>query len=317
MSSMPFLLENAQRLQQARVIPAMVTPFTADGEAIDAATLTQLAQYLVTQQHVDALLVNGTTGESPTTTLAEKITILKTVKSAVDVPVISGAGGNDTASAVLAARALVEAGADGLLVVVPYYSKPSPAGMAAHFTVVAKAVYPTPVIIYNIPGRVGVCMSPETMAELHAACPNIIGVKQSHPDMVAVAEITRQLPASFTVWSGDDPLTLPMLACGADGVVSVLAHAAGQPIQAIIRAFKAGQTNQALVLHQQLLPIATGLFTLPNPTIIKSILHQQGVLPNEVFRLPMVAPTPEELEKWVTPLVAQLNSLSQPATFTR
>lgn len=294
-------------ISHCRLITAMVTPFTDSGDAVDHPALTTLARHLVNNQANDGLLVNGTTGESPTTSLPEKIEILKTVKAAVDVPVMTGAGGNSTRLTIDAAVELAQAGADALLVVVPYYNKPSQAGMVAHLTAVAQAVSTTPIVIYNIPSRTGVCMAPETMAALHQACPNIVGVKQSHPDMVAVTEITRQLPKSFTVWSGDDPLTLPMLACGASGVISVLGHVAGPSIQAMMSHHRAGQPEQACGLHQQLLTLGEGLFTLPNPTIVKSLLHKQGVLPNNTFRLPMVPPTPEETANFVTPLLNQLS----------
>ncbi|MFN8614609.1 MAG: 4-hydroxy-tetrahydrodipicolinate synthase [Vampirovibrionales bacterium] len=299
-------------LKALSLIPAMVTPFNAEG-ALDVDALRSLAVYLIQQQHNDALLVNGTTGESPTTSTDEKLSIIRHVKEALNQagcvrPIIAGAGTNNTATTAQLAQASVQAGADALLIVVPYYNKPSQAGMLAHFGVVAQAVPNTPIIIYNIPGRTGVLMLPETMASLHAQYPNIVGVKQSHGDMEAVGTIGRLLPPSFIVWSGDDPLTLPMMTNGATGVISVLSHVAGPTIAQMMAAYQQGDVAKAQGLHQQLLPIGQQLFTLPNPTIIKSLLAHQGVIPSAVFRLPLVPIQPDE-ERLLTNVVAALQTI--------
>ncbi len=296
-------------LHQARLIPAMVTPFT-DKNEVDITALQALAEYLVKEQACDALLVNGTTGESPTTTLAEKQAMVDAVKQTVglEVMVMTGAGGNNTAQTITDSQALVTAGADALLIVVPYYNKPSQRGMVAHFTAVAEANPTTPIVIYNIPGRTGSTMVPETMAQLHQACPNIVGVKQSLNCMETATKIRTLLPESFTLWSGDDPITLPMMTCGATGVVSVLAHVAGQSIQAMMQAYKAGNVARAQALHQQLLPLAQGIFALPNPTIIKALVacYAPDIVPIATYRLPMVAATEEEQARLIAPLQAQL-----------
>jgi 4-hydroxy-tetrahydrodipicolinate synthase len=204
-------------------------------------------------------------------------------------------GSNNTAASVADAVAMVKAGVDALLVVVPYYNKPTQAGMIVHFTRIATAVPNTPIIIYNIPGRCGVLMAPETMTALHAQCPNIMGVKQSHPDMDAVSHIVRLLPEStWVTWCGDDSLTLPMMALGAKGVISVAAHLVATPMRQMINAIKAGNLAEARLHHIRLMPLFQQLFTLPNPTVLKTLLHLQGQC-QLVFREPMIAPDAESM----------------------
>ncbi len=292
----------------AELIPAMVTPFKPDG-SIDYEKVEALAVYL-TDNGCDGLLVNGTTGESPTLSFDEKMKLVRTVKKAVahrNVKIMTGAGGNNTAQAVEEAEKMASLGVDALLVVVPYYNKPSQRGMFEHFSQVAQAV-DTEIIIYNIPSRSVVRMEAETMKKLHEAHPNIIGVKQSFPDMDAVSEITALLPKeSFHLWSGDDTLSLPMLACGAYGTISVLAHLAGNPMRELIQAFKKGDTQRALTLHHKLLHIGQELFFLPNPTVVKTCLAELGHM-GPTLRLPMVAPDPEEMAR-ITRLLEQVKAL--------
>src|SRR6478609_1400958 len=211
----------------AELIPAMVTPFKRDG-SVDLERAAVIAKYLTQEQSCDGILVNGTTGESPCLNFEEKIELLKTVRNAVDskIQIVAGVGSNDTAKTVAEAEKVVALGlVDAILVVVPYYNKPSQRGMIQHFERVAKAVPDTEIVIYNIPSRSVVLMSPETMEILHQRCPNIIGVKQSHPDMDQLSEISLRLPkATWRTWCGDDSLTVPMIACGAYGTISVLAH---------------------------------------------------------------------------------------------
>lgn len=282
----------------AELIPAMVTPFHRDG-SIDLERAEKVARYLL-ENGCDALLVNGTTGEGPTLSPEEKMTLFKTVKRAVrdkSVPLMAGVGSNNTEKSVEEARKYADAGADALLVVVPYYNKPSQRGMIEHFRQIAQAVVDTEIMIYNIPSRCGVLMTADTMADLHAQCPNIIGVKQSHPDMDAVSEITAKLPAdSWRTWSGDDSLTLPMMACGATGCVSVLAHLAGNPLREMIQAFKQGDTAKALKIHLKLHYLAREIFFLPNPTVIKAMMAKLGML-ESTMRSPMVEPEHEEMAR--------------------
>lgn len=238
-----------------------------------------LARQLV-DQGCDGLLVNGTTGEGPTLTFDEKIVLFHAVKDAVaerGIPVMSGCGGNDTHKSVEEARQMAAHGVDALLVVVPYYNKPTQRGMIEHFRQIAHAAPDVEIVIYNIPSRCVVRMEADTMAALHRECPNIIGVKQSYPDMDALSEIVALMPSdSWLTWCGDDTLTLPMLACGAHGVVSVLAHLAARPMRTMLTAFKRGDVAQARALHLKLLHPGRELFFLPNPTVVKTLLARKG-----------------------------------------
>lgn len=283
---------------KAELIPAMVTPFKRD-ESIDFEKAEQLAVYLA-DNGCDGILVNGTTGESPTLTFDEKIELLKVVKNAVrgrDVQIVVGVGSNDTAKTVEEARKVAALGVDALLVVVPYYSKPSQAGMLEHFRRVAQAVVDTEIVIYNIPSRSVVLMSPDTMLTLHQQCPNIIGVKQSHPDMDQVSEITAKLPSdTWRTWCGDDSLTVPMMACGAYGTISVLAHLTGKLMRDMIQAVKANDRETALKLHVKQLNLARDIFFLPNPTVIKTCLARLGMMEG-VLRAPMVPPDEQEMAR--------------------
>lgn len=281
----------------AELIPAMVTPFKRD-ESIDYERAEQLAVYLA-DNGCDGILVNGTTGEAPTLSFEEKQELVKVVKSALrgrNVPVITGVGSNNTEKSVEEARKMANLGVDGLLVVVPYYNKPSQRGMIEHFRRIAQAV-DTEIVIYNIPSRSVVLMSPDTMATLHEQCPNIIGVKQSHPDMDQVSEITAKLPAdTWLTWCGDDTLTVPMMSCGAHGTFSVLAHLTGNLMREMIQAVKAGDREKALKLHLKQLNLGREIFFLPNPTVIKTCLARLGML-EEVFRAPMIPADDAEMAR--------------------
>lgn len=294
---------------QSTLIPAMVTPFQEEG-SLDIVAIKSLAAYLINKQDCDGLLVNGTTGECPTTTMDERCQILTHAKDATQgtVPVLSGCGSNNTAQSIEQALAFAEARSDGLLLSTPYYNKPSQAGLVAHFKAVATSVRQLPIMLYNIPSRTGVTIAPETMLTVHQACPNVVGVKQSLGCMETVTQIKTLLPASFHLWSGDDPLTLPMMSCGAQGVVSVLAHVLGRPIKAMITAMASGDVQTAQALHQQLMPLGQQLFTLPNPTIIKAILAQQELI-GPTMRLPMIPPNDDDMHL-VTDLVDQINAIT-------
>ncbi len=293
----------------AELIPAMVTPFKRD-ESIDHEKMEQLAVYL-TENGCDGLLINGTTGEGPTLSFEEKVELVKLVKNAVrgkNVQIMVGIGSNDTNKSVEEARKIAALGVDALLVVVPYYNKPSQAGMIEHFRRIAQAVVDTEIVIYNIPGRCGVLMSPDTMLALHKQCPNIIGVKQSHPDMDQVSEITAKLPKdTWRTWCGDDSLTIPMIACGAYGTISVLAHLTGKLLREMIQAAKRGDREQALKLHIKQLNLAREIFFLPNPTIIKTCLAKLGMM-EPVLRSPMVQPDDAEMAR-IEKLMGEYKSL--------
>jgi 4-hydroxy-tetrahydrodipicolinate synthase len=276
----------ACRYDAGEVITAMVTPFDRQG-AIDYNAAENLAKHLVANG-TDTVLVAGTTGEGPTLTHEEEIELLSTVKRAVanKAKVIMNAGSNCTATTVSTTKMAKKENVDAILAVVPYYNKPSQRGMIEHFSTVAKST-DLPVIIYNIPGRTGVNMLPETVAELAQKHENIVGIKQSHPDMDAVTEMKIICPDGFSVYSGDDSLTLPMMALGARGVVSVASHIYGSEIKSMIRNYKCGELIAALNMHKILYPAFRKLFMAPNPVPVKAVLAHKGLI-EEYVRRPLV-----------------------------
>jgi 4-hydroxy-tetrahydrodipicolinate synthase len=297
----------------AELIPAMLTPFKRDG-SVDFERAEKLAVYLV-ENGCDGILVNGTTGECPTMTLDEKLELLKVVKAAVrnkNVQILAGVGTNDTRKTVEEAKKTAAVGVDALLAVVPYYNKPSQRGMQEHFRQLANAV-DAEIVIYNIPSRSVVLMSPDTMLALHRECPNIIGVKQSHPDMDQVSEITAKLPQNtWRTWCGDDSLTVPMIACGAHGTISVLAHLTGNLLREMIQAAKRGDRARALELHLKQLNLAREIFFLPNPTVIKTCMAKLGHM-EPVLRPPMVPPDDAEMAR-IDRLLAEAKALTLQTT---
>lgn len=282
----------SKRCDAGEVITAMVTPFNKNRE-VDYDKVEELAKYLV-QNGSDAILVAGTTGESPTLTHEEELELLSTVKRAVasKVKVIMGAGSNSTQTAVKMSKLAEKEGADAILSVVPYYNKPSQAGMIAHFSAVAESTK-LPIILYNIPGRTGVNMAVETVAYLANKYKNIVALKQSFPDMDVISELKRACPEDFTIYSGDDSLTLPMLSLGADGIISVASHLWGKEIKTMIHNFKTGNFNVAKNMHLKLYPIFKKIFMAPNPVPIKSALEKAGLIKDYV-RLPLVELTEEQ-----------------------
>jgi 4-hydroxy-tetrahydrodipicolinate synthase len=243
----------------------------------------------------DALVVAGTTGESPTLSDEEKVRLFRTVKEAVGgkAKVIAGTGTYDTRHSVHLSKEAEEAGADGLLLVVPYYNKPSQEGLYRHFRAIAEETR-LPVILYNIPGRTGVNMLPETVARL-AEVPNIVGIKEASGNLDQVSEIRRRTPREFLIYSGDDSLTLPILAVGGIGVISVASHLVGRQIQEMIRSFLGGDVQKALDLHLQLLPLFKAMFVTTNPAPVKAALALAG-FPVGGLRPPLVEVTEKERE---------------------
>ena len=258
-----------------RVITAMVTPFDAQG-AVDLALAARLAQHLV-ETGSDGLVVCGTTGESPTLSWQEQLQLLETVREAVGpgVKVLAGSGSNSTAEAVEATREAAAAGADGALVVVPYYNKPPQEGLEAHFRAVAAAAPELPVMLYNIPGRTGCSLQPSTVARL-LDCPNITSFKAASGTTEEVTQLRLLCGSRLAIYSGDDGLTLPMLSIGAVGVVSVASHIAGLRIRAMIEAYLSGQGAVALGHHEQLQPLFKALFATTNPIPVKAALELSG-----------------------------------------
>ncbi len=276
----------AFRYDAGEVITAMVTPFNEKGE-IDYNRAEELSKYLISHGS-DAILVAGTTGEGPTLTHEEEFELLSTVKRAVanKAKVIMNAGSNSTQTAVMAAKWAQKEEVDAILSVVPYYNKPSQEGMIEHYSAVAESV-DLPIIIYNIPGRTGVNMKPETVACLAEKYSNIVAIKQSCSDMDAISEMILQCPDDFTVYSGDDSLTLPMMALGARGVVSVASHIFGSEMKSMIRNYKSGEFLAALNMHKKLYPAFKALFMAPNPVPVKAALAHLGMI-EDVVRRPLV-----------------------------
>ena len=273
------------------VVTAMVTPFTAGGE-VDYAKAATLAKRLVENGN-DGVVIAGTTGESPTLSDEEKIGLFRAVKDAVGGrgKVIAGTGTYDTAHSIHLSKEAHRVGADGLLLVNPYYNRPSQDGLYAHFRAVAEST-PLPVMLYNIPGRTGVNCAPETIARL-AEIPNIVAVKEAAGSLDQVSEIRVKTPDHFLIYSGDDSLTLPKLAVGATGVVSVAGNIAARPIQEMIQAFFAGRVAEALRLHRRLWPLFKVLFITTNPVPVKCAIRLSGFDCGRV-RLPLVDATPKE-----------------------
>jgi 4-hydroxy-tetrahydrodipicolinate synthase len=268
-----------------RLLTAMVTPMRADGE-VDLPAAQRLARALLASGS-DGVVVAGTTGEAPTLSHAEKLDLFRAVKEAVggDGAVLAGAGTYDTRESVDLCRGAARSGADGLLLTVPYYSKPSQEGLYRHFRALAAAT-DLPCVLYNIPGRTSVNMAPETTLRL-AATDNIVGVKEASGSLEAIARIVEEARPEFRVWSGDDQLTLPILAVGGYGVICVVSHLAGRQMRALIEAYLAGRVAEAAALHRRLLPLMTALMTAAsNPIPVKHALNALGFAAGPL-RLPL------------------------------
>ncbi|MEB3235900.1 MAG: 4-hydroxy-tetrahydrodipicolinate synthase [Cyanobacteriota bacterium] len=259
-----------------RVVTAMVTPFRPDG-AIDQELAARLADHLV-RQGSEALVICGTTGESPTLSWAEQHRLIAAVQEAVAgrAKVIAGSGSNCTAEAVEATREAAALGVDGALVVVPYYNKPPQDGLEAHFKAVAAAAPELPLMLDNLPGRTACSLAPETTARLLQSCANIVSYKAASGTTEEISALRQVCGDRLAIYSGDDALTLPMLAVGAVGVVSVASHVAGPQISAMINAFLEGDLPGALALHEQLLPLCKALFASTNPIPVKAALELSG-----------------------------------------
>ncbi|WP_406103582.1 4-hydroxy-tetrahydrodipicolinate synthase [Streptomyces sp. NBC_01003] len=272
-----------------RVLTAMVTPFTADG-ALDLDGAQRLAAHLVDAGN-DGLVVNGTTGESPTTSDAEKTDLVRAVRQAVGdrAHVIAGVGTNDTRHSIELARAAEKAGAHGLLTVTPYYNKPPQEGLLRHFTAIADATE-LPVMLYDIPGRSGVPINTETIVRL-AEHPRIVANKDAKGDL---GRASWAIARSGLAWySGDDMLNLPLLSVGAVGFVSVVGHVVTPDLRAMLDAFVSGDVQKATEIHQKLLPVFTGMFRTQGVITTKAALALQGQ-PAGPLRLPLVELTPDE-----------------------
>jgi len=258
-----------------RVLTAMITPFQEDG-SVNYGVAEALAVHLV-EYGTDTLVVCGTTGESPTLSWDEEYELFRVVQQAVagKAKVIAGTGSNSTQEAISATQKADKLGLDGALQVVPYYNKPPQAGLYQHFRSIAEASPNLPLMLYNIPGRTGQNLLPETIIRL-AEIPNIVAVKEASGSLDQVSQIRRSTSSDFGIYSGDDSLTLPMLAVGAQGVVSVASHLVGQSLQQMIQAFEQGQVQTATKIHLQLFPLFKALFVTTNPIPVKAALRLQG-----------------------------------------
>ena len=285
-----------------RVITAMITPFSADG-SVDLPMAAKLASHLV-DHGSDGLVICGTTGESPTLSWDEQHQLFSAVKAAVRdrAKVLAGTGSNCTAEAVEAIGEAAALGADGALVVVPYYNKPPQEGLEAHFRAVAQAAPQTPLMLYNIPGRTGCSLNPETAARL-MDLPNVVSFKAASGTTEEVSALRAVCGERLAIYSGDDALTLPMMAVGAVGVVSVASHVAGDQIQRMVQAFLAGDFRAALAEHEQLLPLCKALFCTTNPIPVKAALELSGWSVGAP-RLPLVSASSDVRDRLTSVLAA-------------
>ncbi|QCJ42855.1 4-hydroxy-tetrahydrodipicolinate synthase [Bacillus sp. S3] len=274
-----------------QVLTAMVTPFDQNGE-IDFDATRNLVNHLLANG-TDGLVVAGTTGESPTLTTEEKVALFKFVVEIVNgrVPVIAGTGSNDTRASISLTKLAEETGVDGIMLVVPYYNKPSQEGLFQHFKAIAESTS-LPVMLYNIPGRTGINMDVDTIVRL-SNINNIVSIKEASGNLDAIAEIISQTSEDFTLYSGDDGLTLPILAIGGTGIISVASHVIGNEMQEMVTNFKNGHLKEAASAHWHLLPLMKALFAAPNPTPVKAALNLTGVNVGGV-RLPLIPLTNDE-----------------------
>jgi len=274
-----------------RLLTAMVTPFDDHG-ALDANRIKKLVDHLI-DHGTEGLVVAGTTGESPTLSHEEKLTLFAEVieASAGRVPVIAGTGSNNTKATIELTKEAEKIGVDGVMLVAPYYNKPNQEGLYQHFKAVSESVH-LPVMIYNIPSRSNVNVTADTIVKL-SEIDNIVCVKEASGNLDQVAEIIERTPDDFVVYSGDDGITLPILAIGGYGVISVASHVVGREMAQMIEAYLTGNIKQAADLHRQLLPIMRQLFAQPSPAPTKALLNKIGVEVGDV-RLPLVPLTAGE-----------------------
>ncbi|MEO5897706.1 MAG: 4-hydroxy-tetrahydrodipicolinate synthase [Vicinamibacterales bacterium] len=280
---------------------ALVTPFAADG-SVDEKSVRRLAQRQI-NAGVHFLVPCGTTGESPTLSEEERVRVVELVvqEAAGKVPVLAGAGGYDTREVIHVARRMQQVGASGLLSVTPYYNKPTPEGLYQHYRAIAESV-PLPIIVYNVPGRTGVNVDPATLVRL-STIPGIAGVKEASGNMGQICEVCRSVPEGFVVLSGDDSLTLPVMAIGGHGVVSVASNGMPAEMARLVELAESGDFAAARGVHHALMPFMTVNFVEANPIPIKAAMALLGLL-EERYRLPMVPPQSASREKIASALAA-------------
>jgi 4-hydroxy-tetrahydrodipicolinate synthase len=278
----------------------MITPFDDRGD-VNLHEAARLASWLVDRKN-EGLIVAGSTGEGQTLNRDERLALVSAVKETVSgrAAVVANAGTNDTRESVAAAKDAEKAGADAILAVVPYYNKPTQSGMLAHFGAIAEATA-LPIVVYNIPGRTGANMLPETLLELARRHKNIAGVKESSGDLMQIGTILADRDPRFVVLAGDDHLFLPCLAIGADGVVGVASHLCSEQYRSLVDAFRGGNVNEAARIHLSLLPLIRELFATTNPIPVKWAMRQMGFAAGEC-RLPLDT-MPDALASRLEPLL--------------
>ena len=270
---------------------ALITPFKESG-ALDEAALARFVEWQI-REGVNFLVPCGTTGENPALTQQEHARVVEIVVETADkrVPVLAGAGGNNTPHAIELAKIAVDLGADGILTITPYYNKPTPDGLRRHFGMQAEAVQKMksgfPMIMYNVPGRTGVNMTAATTLQIARENPNIVGVKEASGNMEQIQTILRECADDFVVLSGDDSWTLPLIACGGDGIISVASNEVPGPMASMVAAALAGDFAGARRVHERLLPLLLGNFIESSPGPVKSACKMLGVIPNDVLRPPL------------------------------
>ncbi|QKY70622.1 4-hydroxy-tetrahydrodipicolinate synthase [Lentibacillus sp. CBA3610] len=277
-----------------QVLTAMVTPFDQNG-TIDFDATRTLVNYLIANGS-DGLVIAGTTGESPTLTDNEKLDLFRFVANVVSgrVPVIAGTGSNNTLGSIELTKQAEQTGVDAIMLTTPYYNKPSQEGLYQHYKAIAGATS-LPVMLYNIPGRSAVGIAPETIIRL-AEVDNIVSVKEASGSLDAMTSIISRTPDDFTLYSGDDDLTLPVLSIGGNGIISVSAHILGNDIQEMVQSFQNGDVKRAAAIHQQILPVMKAMFAQPSPAPVKGALNMTGVYVGDV-RLPMIPLSGEEKQQ--------------------
>jgi 4-hydroxy-tetrahydrodipicolinate synthase len=276
-----------------RILTAMITPMKENGE-VDFDSAAKLACHLV-ETGSEGIVVSGTTGESPVLSSEEKCQLLKVVREAVSgkASVIAGTGSNDTAATIELTKEAEKVGCDGIMLVTPYYNKPSQEGLYQHFKAVASETG-LPIILYNVPGRTSTNMLPVTVARL-AEIENIVAVKEASGSLEQVVDIKRNTPSDFLIYSGDDFMTLPMLSVGGYGVISVASHVAGKMIQEMITSFVTGKVKAARELHLKLFPLFKVLFITTNPVPVKAAVELIGINAGAP-RLPLIGASEEEID---------------------
>ena len=288
-----------------RLLTAMVTPFNEDG-SVNCEAAADFAEWLLANGS-DGLVVEGSTGEAATMFMDEKIAVLKAVVERVNgrAPVIVGAGTNCTASTIELINAVEACGVDGLLVVGPYYNKPTQEGYYQHFAAVAKSTT-LPIIVYNVPGRTGSNIEPKTIARLAAEFPNIVAVKEAAGNVAQTAELFRVLPENVTIYSGDDGLILPFMSVGARGVISVLGNIGGQMLQDVMQLYSEGKVAEAAELNKKLVPLANSLFIESNPIPVKYAVTKVTGINAGAPRLPLT-PISEAGKEKLDAVLAEYN----------